>query len=68
MIKNVGNFDRILRFVFSGLVLVMVLSGKITGLVALVLIIVSIVLVITGLIGWCGLYKLLGISTVKKNK
>lgn len=66
IIKNVGNLDRVLRVV-SGLALalgafladgpaVYILGGAAAGAV------------ITGLLGWCGLYTLMGINTCKIDK
>jgi hypothetical protein len=66
MKKNVGTLDRMLRFVFAIVVAVLYATGVIGGAVAIGLGIVAAVLVFTGLVGWCGLYTVLGISTVGK--
>lgn len=65
MKKNVGLVDKLLRFLFAALVLILFLTDTITGVLAIMLGIVSVVLVLTGAIGWCGIYALFGISTRK---
>jgi Protein of unknown function (DUF2892) len=58
MTKNVGTIDRSIRII-AGLALIGVAAtGKIWGLV-------GIVPLLTGIIGWCPPYKLLGINTAK---
>ncbi len=56
MIKNVGKIDRIIRVVI-GLILASLMT------VNLWIGIVGLAITITGLVGWCGLYKLVGINT-----
>lgn len=59
MKQNVGKTDRIIRVVV-GAALVILLPGWWKALGAVVL--------LTGLIGWCGLYTLLGKSTCPVSK
>ena len=65
MQKNVGGIDRIVRIVLAGALGYVVLAKVVTGALAVVLGIVAVVLALTGIIGWCGLYTLLGKSTNK---
>lgn len=60
MKKNVGPADRAIR-ILLGIVIILlgVLFKSWWGLIGLLPI-------LTGVIGWCGLYSLLGISTLKK--
>ncbi len=60
MIKNVGKTDRLIRLILGlGLIpLALLWRCWFTGIVGLVLI-------FTAAIGWCGFYKLFGISTCK---
>lgn len=62
MTKNVGIIDRIIRVAVGLLLLAIPLlaGGSAWGYV-------GIVPLLTGLIGWCPPYKLLGISTVCKS-
>ncbi len=63
--KNVGLIDRIIRIIL-GVVLIyvgwVVWENNIAGII---LDIVGIILIITGIAGYCWLYKLLGIKTCK---
>lgn len=60
--KNIGSTDRIIRIVIGIILISLVFIGPQTlwgwiGLIPLA----------TGLLGWCGLYTLLGINTSKKD-
>jgi len=66
MKKNVGTIDAIIRFILAVVVAVLIFRGILTGALAVILGIAAAALVITGLIGWCGLYALLGIRTCPK--
>lgn len=65
MKKNVGSIDRwvriILALVFAGLYF----GGVVTGTVGIVLLVLGGVFLVTGLMNWCGLYALVGLSTCK---
>jgi len=67
-IANVGHTDKVIR-ILAGLALIaatfFALGGTSTtiGLVALV---VSVVLIVTGLFNFCPAYKILGIGSLKK--
>lgn len=67
--KNVGGADRVIRII-AGLALLgfalagMAGEGLVTGIVAAA----GAVALLTGLVGWCGLYKLLGVNTCKVDK
>lgn len=66
MNRNVGNADRIVRIVLAALALAWGLSlgaGTAGGLAVLT---VSAILLVTGLVGFCPLYRILGISTAEK--
>jgi hypothetical protein len=63
---NEGGWDRVARIVLGTFVLVIGWSGVVGGTFGLVLKIVGFLPLVTGLVGWCPLYALLGISTVEK--
>lgn len=65
MKKNVGQIDRILRVALAILVGILYFTGVISGTWAIILGILAVVLLVTGLVGTCPLYVLLGISTKK---
>ncbi len=64
MTKNVGLADRILRIIFGSALLILAIVNpqapySYGGLV-------GVLLLATGLFGWCGLYRLLSYSTLTK--
>ena len=61
MSSNVGTVDRFLR-ILAGSVLLYLGAFVYAGSVGLVLDVVGAIAIITGIIGFCGLYKLLGMS------
>jgi hypothetical protein len=61
--KNVGRKDATLRYVAAaGLIIISILINANLAL-ALGLYIAALVLIVTGMVGFCGLYKLFGIDT-----
>ncbi len=63
MTKNEGNIDRILRIVVGLVLLALVFAGPQTPLGW-----IGIVPLATGLIGWCPLYSIFGLSTCPMKK
>jgi hypothetical protein len=63
MKKNMGIADRLFRIVVALGVLVLYMTNNIAGTTAIVLGVVAVVLVLTGLTGYCPGYVPLGIST-----
>jgi hypothetical protein len=66
MKRNESNLDRILRVVFGAVLLFVGFGGVLSGTWAIVADIIGVILVLTGIVGFCPLYALLHISTVKK--
>lgn len=64
---NVGDLDRLLRLIF-GIYGMLMGFLFIRGVVGIILGIVSLILLITGFTRFCGIYKLLGISTIRKDR
>lgn len=60
---NEGTVDRIVRVVLGLALLCSALGGVVTGTMATVALVVGAVALGTGLIGWCGVYSVLGVST-----
>ena len=68
MTKNMGVVDRIIRIVLALVVLILYLTGVITGWLAIVLGILAVIWVLTSFVGFCPAYALFKISTQKKKK
>jgi hypothetical protein len=62
---NESAADRVIRVVLGIVMLALGWGGVVTGGWGWVLKLVGFIPLITGLVGWCGLYKLFGISTGK---
>ena len=58
--KNVGDTDKAIRLIAA---LILAYFGYSTGYS--VLYVFAIILLATALLGWCGLYKLIGVNTCK---
>jgi len=68
MTKNMGVVDRIVRILLAIVIAILYFTDKITGLAAVILAIIAIILLLTGLVGVCPLYYPLKISTKGKKK
>lgn len=67
MKKNMGTVDRVIRVLLAVVVIVLYLTGNITGIAAIILGILAFVFIITSLIGFCPLYVPFKISTIRKS-
>ncbi len=67
MNKNMGNMDRIIRTVIALVVGVLILTGTLTGLAAVILGIFAVVFLLTSFVSICPLYTVLKISTKPKD-
>ena len=68
MTKNMGTLDRAIRTIIAVIIVVLLLNGTLTGMLAILLGVFSISFLGTSAIGWCPLYKSLGISTRKSEQ
>jgi hypothetical protein len=65
MKRNENAVDRVIRVIF-GLALVVLVSLKVvTGVAAIVLGVVGGIVFLTGVVGFCAIYALLGLSSCK---
>ncbi len=62
MTKNVGTIDRAIRAVL-GIIFILSFFFVKSFLLKIILLILGAVLIFTAITGFCGLYKILGIST-----
>lgn len=68
MKKNMGSSDRTLRLIVAAIVGILYFTGIVSGVIGIILLVLAIVFVITSFVGFCPLYKPLGINTCKKKK
>lgn len=66
MKKNMGTVDRIIRTLLALLVIVLYLTGDISGLAAIVLGLISVIFLVTSFTGFCPMYKMINVSTRNK--
>jgi hypothetical protein len=65
MKRNMGNADKGIRVVIALIVALLYYNDTIGGTLAYVLMGISIILLVTSLINFCPLYKILGVNTCK---
>lgn len=65
MVKNMGMVDRVLRVAAAVVIAILYFTGAIGGALAVVLGIVALLLLLTGIVGFCPLYLPFNISTNK---
>jgi len=65
MKKNMGSTDKIIRVIIAAVIGLIYYLDYISGTIAYVLMAVAIILLVTSLVNFCPLYRLLGTSTCK---
>ena len=63
MKKNMGKIDRIVRILIAAIVGILYWQGMISGTLAIVLGVVSIIFVLTSFVSFCPLYAIVGLNT-----
>ena len=66
MQKNMGNLDRGLRIAAALVVAVLIITGTVSGVLAIILGIAAAAFLLTSVIGFCPLYAPLGINTCQR--
>ena len=66
MTKNMGTADRVIRILAAIVIAILFFTKTITGTLAVILGILAVILLLTGLVGFCTLYVPFKISTKKK--
>jgi hypothetical protein len=61
-----GIIDRIIKITIVATVIILYFTGHLSGIALLILGILSGAFIITSLTGFCPLYQVFGISTIKK--
>jgi hypothetical protein len=60
LVKNVPNLERGLRLVLSAVLAIVALFGGVTPALTVLLLVVAVVMLLTGSVGWCPIYAVLG--------
>jgi hypothetical protein len=68
MQKNMGSADRIIRVILAAVVAFLYYNKTINGTLGIVLLVLAGVFVLTSLISFCPLYKLVGLNTCPVKK
>lgn len=68
MKSNIGKLDKIVRILAAVTIAVLYITHQISGLAAIVLLLLAGVLILTSIIGFCPLYFPLGLSTKEKEQ
>jgi len=63
--RNMSNLDRIIRIILAALFAYLYFGGIVTGVFGIILVVLAVVFVLTSIVGFCPLYALLKISTLK---
>ncbi len=68
MKKNMGTTDKIIRVILAAIIGFLYYNKTITGTLGIVLLVMAGVFVLTSLISFCPLYKLVGLNTCPVKK
>lgn len=60
---NMGKADRLIRTIIAVVLIGLLIGGQVTGSLAVIAGVVVAIFLVTSLIGFCPLYRLLGLST-----
>lgn len=66
MKKNEGTADRVIRVILGFILIYIAIQMGLSGVPAYIVVLVGLILLITGTTGFCGLYTVIGIKTLKK--
>jgi hypothetical protein len=66
MKKNMGLIDKVIRILVAIAVIALYFTNMISGVLAIILLVVAGVFILTSLIGFCPLYLPFGLNTGKK--
>jgi len=66
--KNMGLADRFIRLLIAATVAILYFSGVISGILAIILLILSGIFILTSIFSFCPLYLPFGIITSKKTE
>ncbi len=65
MKMNMGNADRVIRIVIAIAISILFFTETVSGTLAYVLLAIGGIFLLTSLVGFCPLYRLVGLNTCK---
>jgi hypothetical protein len=65
MSSNTSGIDRIIRLVIAAVALFGAFAVGASSVLGIILLVVAVAMVVTAAIGWCPIYRILGLSTKK---
>jgi hypothetical protein len=68
MKRNVGSVDKVIRTLIALVIVILAFTKVITGVLAILLLVLAGILVLTSLISFCPIWRVLGISSAKKQE
>ncbi len=68
MKKNMGSIDKVVRILIAALILVLFFTHVISGVLAIVLLVIAGIFILTSIISFCPIYLPFGINTGKKKE
>ncbi len=68
MKTNVGKTDRLVRIILALLISTLYFANVITEMLGVVLMFIAAILLITAIVGFCGLYQIFGINTCPRKE
>ena len=68
MTKNVGTTDKVIRIVIAAIAATLIITKTLTGVWAIVIGIIGAAMLVTVINGFCGIYKIFGVSTCPMKK
>jgi hypothetical protein len=66
MKSNIGTIDKVIRILIAALITLLYFTHVISGTLGIVLLVFGGILLVTGILGFCGLYIPFGITTRSK--
>jgi len=68
MKQNVGLTDRIIRVMIAIILGSVFYMDFVSGTAAIIVVVLAVINLVTGIIGWCAIYAALGISTAAEDE
>ena len=68
MKKNMSSYDKLIRLGISIVLIILFYKQVLTGTIGIISLLVAFLLTLTSLISFCPIYKVLGISTCKREE